>query len=1778
MLNQTSSTVIARIVLLAGILLAITLLASRSFFPAFAQEANKLPDDPISFEENSDDSVAVYTATDAEQENLVWGLLEDGGDYPDDEQFSIDNGVLTFENGPPDYEDAQDGDTDNTYMVIVVVKAGDGNAATMTHQPVVVTVTNVEEEGTVELSRPQPKSGVMLTATLTDDDGSISEQGMRNPTDVNFANNPLAWQWATSTSAEGPWNDIDGAVTAEYEPKDNDAGMYLRAMATYRDGHGEDDPFTDDVDESVETASAVSANPVLMSDYTNIAPEFSDQDPDADGVQNDMATREIAENSAAGTNVGAPLTATDRGADGNLETLFYTLEDDDSDSAVNDHALFDINSSTGQIVVGTDAEVDYEDQANDDLQYKVVVSAADPSDSSITINVTIKVTDVLEAPEFGRTDVDNEQNLVARTINEFDVDVDALANYPRDIATYEATDEDLESTLKWTLSGSDASRFEFSDNDSCSAGMSSAEGSSAVLCIKTPPNYEAPNDSGRNRVYDIRVIVTDNDGLNASTNVKITVDNVEEETTLKLTNLQPQVGTPFRAELKDPDGNARVTWTWATSTSASDVIAGATSNSYTPKVGDVDETLYVTAVYTDGHGPEETPLEAQSTNRVKAADPDRNEAPVFGDRSPASSRAENIPISANTVLYILTVTDDQDASVPDVLTFSLLEELDWSFFTIAPSAASVSVLVRESVTPDYEAKRSYRAKVRVTDPSGSSDTATVTLNIQDVNEPPVIASIETMIDYDENGTGPVATLSASDPEGANIQWSLKSDANEHEEAFSITRGVLKFNNSPDFEDPTFVNDQGQTVTVSNNEYKVTVQASDGSPNPTEVMLTVEVINVDEPGVVELSTSQPKDGVDFVASLTDPDGSQTNTTWQWATSTSANGPWNDIANAATATYAPTPDDVGMYLRATASYSDGQSPSDDANTPDVDESLEKASVVSDNPVVVADYTNMVPIFPDQDPATPDRQNATTTRVVNENASAGKAIGAPVSASDKGADGREETLFYTLSDDDLVPRVEDTAFEIDSGTGQIKVKSNADIDFEDQDNDDHEYKVVVTATDPSNEDSTIKVTIRVRNLNEAPEIDEATQTDGLSARSVDENFGTTEVLSTYRAMDDEDVEADLEWTKSGPDGDRFEITDNTTDCNGRSCVDLRFKDSPNLESPTDANRDNVYNVTLNVTDRHGNTTSRDVAITVENEGELGTVSLSTRQPTVGVPITAALSDPDGGVRDVEWQWQYVETDADIGDAISNAYTPVTTEATGNLTLRVVATYRDAASEDNQFTLGDESLVTATGTASSMVIATIANNQPPVFPDQDDDTPGDQSDRATRSVHENTVPGNSNNPVDTGAVANPDGNVGDAVTANDSDQEHADKLTYKLGGTDADLFTMASSSGQIIVGEGTELDFESKNSYTVTVTVTDPEGASDSIIVTINIRDVDEAPEVSKRGLAVSGSRSVSYPENSTGDVATFTATGSDSAGASWSLEGPDSGAFAISSGILAFRSPPNYESATDQNGDSAYEVTVKATSGNLMATRSVTVNVTNVDEPGTVNISSPNNEVKVGVQLTAELDDGDEETVIGWQWASGGSNTGPWSNISGATNNTYTPVEGDEGNYLRATVTYNDPLGSGKTLSAVTSDAVEAAPTGGTPGTVSLSQSNGLVSGDPVTATLTDADNPVNHAWRWQRSANGSTNWSNISGATSASYTTTAADAGNYLRATVTYDDSSGTGLTLDASTSSAVKLHRYDGNANGAIERNEVIEAINDYLFGTGTERGEVIEVINLYLFG
>ena len=59
-----------------------------------------------------------------------------------------------------------------------------------------------------------------------------------------------------------------------------------------------------------------------------------------------------------------------------------------------------------------------------------------------------------------------------------------------------------------------------------------------------------------------------------------------------------------------------------------------------------------------------------------------------------------------------------------------------------------------------------------------------------------------------------------------------------------------------------------------------------------------------------------------------------------------------------------------------------------------------------------------------------------------------------------------------------------------------------------------------------------------------------------------------------------------------------------------------------------------------------------------------------------------------------------------------------------------------------------------------------------------------------------------------------------------------------------------------------------------------------------------------------------------------------------------------------------------------------------------------------------------------------------------------------------------------------------------------------------------------------------------------------------------------------------LGLSFCTSQDPLITLYDTNRNGAIDRSEVIKAINDYLSGEGDTitRVEVIRLINLYLVG
>ena len=240
---------------------------------------------------------------------------------------------------------------------------------------------------------------------------------------------------------------------------------------------------------------------------------------------------------------------------------------------------------------------------------------------------------------------------------------------------------------------------------------------------------------------------------------------------------------------------------------------------------------------------------------------------------------------------------------------------------------------------------------------------------------------------------------------------------------------------------------------------------------------------------------------------------------------------------------------------------------------------------------------------------------------------------------------------------------------------------------------------------------------------------------------------------------------------------------------------------------------------------------------------------------------------------------------------------------------------------------------------------NKAPVFPDQDLRTDGRQTDQ------KRTVPEDLASPWIIGAV----------ITASDP----GDILTYSLGGADAASFSIDSGTAQL-TAKG-QLDYETKNTYTVTVTAADPLNARSTITVAIKVTNVDEMPELE-------GVASVKYPENGTGQVATFTAVDPEGESILWSLAGADMEDFSIENGVLRFKSPPDFEmrAGTAGTDNNTYVVMVQASDGGAAATamEEVTIEVTNVDEPGTVTLSTL--QPQLGVAIMATLADPDGVTA--------------------------------------------------------------------------------------------------------------------------------------------------------------------------------------------------------------
>ncbi|MYB02351.1 leucine-rich repeat protein, partial [Candidatus Poribacteria bacterium] len=471
----------------------------------------------------------------------------------------------------------------------------------------------------------------------------------------------------------------------------------------------------------------------------------------------------------------------------------------------------------------------------------------------------------------------------------------------------------------------------------------------------------------------------------------------------------------------------------------------------------------------------------------------------------------------------------------------------------------------------------------------------------------------------------------------------------------------------------------------------------------------------------------------------------------------------------------------------------------------------------------------------------------------------------------------------------------FDIDSETGQLKTK--ADLDFETQ----KTYSLTLIVSDGTLTD-TVAVTIKVSDVNEAPVF----AAKSLTTHAVAENTPSGESIGTPYSATDVDADTLTYSLEDEADAKAFEIDNETGQIKAKAALDYETETSYSVTiSVSDGELTDTLVVTINISDVN------EAPVFADDSPTTYTVAENTPSgESIGTPYSATDVDADTLTYSLDG------TDADAFD-IDNE--------TGQLKTKAALDYETETSYSVTITVSDGEL---TDTITVTIDVTdVQENYAPVFTD---------GGTTTRSIRENTRAGV---------------NIGSAVAATDPD---GDTLTYSLGGTDADSFAIDSTTGQLQTKA--RLNFERKRSYSVTVSVSDGKGGSDSIDVTIDIINVYEnrAPYFTGVSSAynVPGTTTYTILGSKQRTIGTFPARDAINDIITYSLSGPDAASFSISSsGLLQ-----TVTGGLNYNTKKTYSVTI-IVSDDKGARNSMTVTI-NVLKPVTTRTSQIQNGIVAAI----------------------------------------------------------------------------------------------------------------------------------------------------------------------------------------------------------------------------
>ena len=1142
----------------------------------------------------------------------------------------------------------------------------------------------------------------------------------------------------------------------------------------------------------IAAIAAIEDHPGLTLDIT--IPPVSNNIPSfTDGTS---TTRSVAENTASGQNIGSAVAATDSDTG---DTLTYTLGGTDA-------ASFSIVSTSGQLQ--TSAPLNYETKTS----YSVTVSVSDGNDGSDSIDVTINITNVNEGPVF------SEGSSTTRSIAE---NTAAGQNIGAAVA---ASDPDSGTTLTYTLGGTDAASF-------------------SIVSTTGQLQTRAALDYDTKTTYSVAITVSDG-SLTDSITVTINVTDVNEVPPtpntapvfgqrVSIGNISATVGTQITAIIlptaTDVDGD---TITYALTPT---LPAGLAFNASTRLLSGTPTAAVSATVYTytasDGKGGSAALAFIIEVNA--APTPPVNNAPVFSDGD-STTRAIAENTAANTNIGTAVAATDSDTG--DTLTYTL-GGTDAASFSIV----STSGQLQTKAALDYETKSSYTVTVSVSDGNDGSDSITVTINLTNVNEAPEFtdgtSTTRAIAENTASGQNIGTAVAATDVDsGTTLTYTLGgTDAS----SFSVsTSGQLQTSAALDYE--------------TKSSYSVTVSVSDGSLTDS-ITVTINVTNANDAPVFS-------DGDSTTRAIAENTAARTN-----------------IGTAIAATDQDTSDTLTYTLGGTdaSSFSivstSGQLQTSAALDYETKSSYSVTVSVSDGSLtdgitVTINVTNVneAPVF---------SEGSSTTRSIAENTAAGQNIGAAVAATDVDSG---TTLTYTLGGTDAA------SFSIVSTSGQLQTRAALDYDTKTT------YSVAITVSDGSLTDS-ITVTINVTDVsdtNNAP-----TFTDGDSTtRAVAENTTSGQNIGAAVAATDADTGDTLTYTLDGTDAASFSIVSTSGQLQTSAALDYETKNS--------------YSVTVSVSDGNEGSDSIDVTISITNANDAPVFS-------DGDSTTRAI--PENTAANTNIGTAIAATDQDTTDTLT--YTLGGTDAaffsivstSGQLQTKAALDYETKSSYSVTVSVSDSN----SGSDSITVTINLTNvNEAPEF------TEGTST---TRSVAE-----------DASIFAD----IGSAVSATDPDS--GTTLTYTLGGTDGTSFGIDSPTGQLYHNNAAKLDYETKTSYSVTITVSDG-SLTDSITVTINVTNANDAPVFSD-----GDSTTRAIAENTAANTnigAAVAATDQDTSDTlTYTLGGTDASSFSIvsTSGQLQTKAALDYETKT------SYSVTVSVSDGNSGSDSiDVTINVTGVNE---------------------------------------------------------------------------------------------------------------------------------------------------------------------------------------------------------------------------------------------